>query len=54
VLARWQARGILDLPLEAIVMIKSTGLGWGGEWASKKDFMHFELSPQQIIDRRSP
>lgn len=32
---------ITDLPTELVSALKSKGFGWGGEWKSAKDAMHF-------------
>jgi LAS superfamily LD-carboxypeptidase LdcB len=38
-------KGFLDLPHDFIEALKSSGLQWGGDYKSSKDFMHFELGP---------
>ena len=38
-------KGFLDLPHDFIEALKSSGLQWGGDYKSSKDYMHFELGP---------
>lgn len=30
-----------------VTMLKAAGFGWGGEWNSKKDYMHFSCHPSE-------
>lgn len=39
------SKGFLDLPHDFVEALKSSGLHWGGDYRSSKDFMHFELGP---------
>lgn len=36
-------KGFFDLPTPLVTALKNSGLSWGGNWRSAKDFMHFEL-----------
>ena len=36
-----------DMPPEFVRCFKSEGFGWGGEWRSVKDAMHFSLAPNE-------
>ena len=36
-------RGFLDLDKDLVEALKKAGLGWGGDYAGAKDFMHFEV-----------
>jgi LAS superfamily LD-carboxypeptidase LdcB len=38
-------KGFLDLPHDFVEALKSSGLQWGGDYKSSKDYMHFELGP---------
>lgn len=53
-LADWKQSGFLALPLEIVVKLKGNGLGWGGEYKKKKDFMHFEVYPDTVLQRQAP
>ena len=35
--------GFLDLKKDLVEALKAAGLGWGGDDAGAKDFMHFEV-----------
>ena len=37
------SRGFLDLDKDMVEALKAAGLGWGGDYAGAKDFMHFEV-----------
>lgn len=39
----YAARGFLNLDQSLIDALVKAGFNWGGDWTSKKDFMHFEL-----------
>jgi hypothetical protein len=45
VLRTWASKGFFDLPHTLVEALKSSGLQWGGDYKSSKDFMHFELGP---------
>jgi D-alanyl-D-alanine carboxypeptidase len=38
-------KGFFDLPHDFVEALKSSGLQWGGDYKSSKDYMHFELGP---------
>jgi hypothetical protein len=35
--------GFLDLDKDLVTALKTAGLGWGGDYAGAKDYMHFEV-----------
>jgi hypothetical protein len=40
-------RLITDMPSEVVTEAKRVGLGWGGDWKSKKDAMHFSAQKNE-------
>lgn len=36
-----------SLPPQLIALFKQAGFGWGGDWKSKKDYMHFSAAPNE-------
>jgi D-alanyl-D-alanine carboxypeptidase/Putative peptidoglycan binding domain len=36
-----------DMPAEFIACFKQEGFGWGGNWRSAKDAMHFSIAPNE-------
>lgn len=36
-----------DMPQELVAAFKQAGFGWGGDWTSKKDYMHFSAAPNE-------
>jgi hypothetical protein len=42
-LNEYAMQGFLNLPKELVEAMLRSGLSWGGQWRSTKDFMHFEL-----------
>ena len=53
-LQRWADRGVVSLPLSLVIAMKDLRFGWGGEWESSKDFMHFELNHKNIVPPENP
>lgn len=43
-----------DMPADVIAMAKKLGLGWGGDWQSKKDPMHFSAAESEGGASRLP
>ena len=54
VLETWRSSGVLTLPLELITKLRAHSFGWGGEYENKKDFMHFELTPDGRLSKEQP
>ena len=42
-LSGYADRGFLDLDERLVDAMRAAGLGWGGDYAGAKDFMHFEV-----------
>ena len=42
-LNHYAQHGLVTLEQPLIDELKAAGFHWGGEWATSKDFMHFEL-----------
>jgi hypothetical protein len=38
---------ITDMPRDFIECFKSEGFGWGGDWRTSKDAMHYSLAPNE-------
>jgi tape measure domain-containing protein len=43
---------ITDLPPDVSEMARRNGLGWGGDWKTRKDAMHFEVSRRVSQQKR--
>lgn len=43
-----------DMPADVVAMAKKLGLGWGGDWKSKKDPMHFSAAESEGGTARTP
>jgi hypothetical protein len=53
--AEWEIHGILTIPIALVRQLKDRGFGWGAEWQTHKDVMHFELDPDKLLTgQRSP
>ena len=42
-----KTRLITDMPEAFVQCFKEAGFGWGGNWRSAKDAMHFSLAPNE-------
>jgi D-alanyl-D-alanine carboxypeptidase len=47
-LENWQSVGLFTIPIDLAKQLKERGFGWGNEWKTKKDAMHFELDPKLL------
>lgn len=52
-LENWQRVGLFTIPIELAKQLKERGFGWGAEWSTHKDVMHFELDPKLFDIERS-
>jgi hypothetical protein len=52
-LENWQRVGLFTIPIELAKQLKERGFGWGAEWSTHKDVMHFELDPRLLDIERS-
>jgi hypothetical protein len=47
-LEKWERVGLFTIPIELAKRLRERGFGWGAEWATHKDVMHFELDPKLL------
>lgn len=43
----FDGRTVTDMPSNVSAMARKYGLGWGGDWRSSKDTMHFSMAEQE-------
>jgi len=43
----FDGRTVTDMPSNVSAMARKYGLGWGGDWTSSKDTMHFSMASQE-------
>jgi hypothetical protein len=48
-LDEWEKHGTLTIPIALVRQLKERGFGWGAEWRTHKDIMHFELDPERLL-----
>jgi hypothetical protein len=47
-LENWERVGLFTIPIKLAKELTRRGFGWGAEWSTHKDVMHFELDPRLV------